>query len=106
MITMRQGRHTLDLMRMAAQGSHIKEATIVLRAADPQQGGKEREYARIKLTDVMISGFQAGTSNGGPAIDSISLNAAKIENQHLPPPSGPVPIPYPMKLFIDLTQPK
>jgi type VI protein secretion system component Hcp len=104
-ITMRQGDHTTGFMQMSVQGSRIKEATIVLRYVDPKQGGKEREYLRIKLTDVMISSF-THSSGGDTPIEQFTLNAAKIEVEHIPAPSGPVPIPYPMKLFLDLATPK
>jgi RHS repeat-associated protein len=104
--TMRQGRHNPQLLNMAAEGRYIKEATFVLREADPNQLGKERAYLRVKLSDVFISGYQAGTAVHGQGFDSLTLNAARIEFEQVPPPGGPVPIPYPLKLLLDLVKPK
>jgi RHS repeat-associated protein len=105
-LTMRQGRHSPELLKMAAASSYIKEATFVLREADPEQVGKERVYLRVKLSDVFISSYQAGMAVDGQGFDSLTLNAARIEFERIPPPGGPVPIPYPLKLLIDLVKPK
>jgi RHS repeat-associated protein len=104
--TMRQGRHAPELLRMAAEGRYIKEATFVIREADPAQVGKEREYLRVKLSDVFISAYQSGAAVEGQGFDSLTLGAARIEIERVPPPGGPVPIPYPLKLFIDPVKPK
>ena len=42
------------LLVACANGTHIKEATLTVRKA----GGQQLEYLKIKLTDVLISGFE------------------------------------------------
>jgi type VI secretion system secreted protein Hcp len=65
------------LMLNCANGSHIKEGTLVCRKA----GGTQLEYLKIKLTDVLISGFQEQGSHSSEAIpvEKVSLNFAKVE---------------------------
>jgi hypothetical protein len=39
-------------------------------------------------------------------MDQFTLAARKIEFEQIPAPTGPVPIPYPMRLFLDLATPR
>jgi len=68
------------LMLNCANGSHIKEGTLVVRKA----GGTQLEYLKIKLTDILISSFKEhGSSSGGDIpTESVSLNFAKVEYQY------------------------
>ncbi|MCL4177932.1 MAG: type VI secretion system tube protein Hcp [Verrucomicrobia bacterium] len=99
------GKHSSQLGKMTTQGAHIQEAIITVRGPDPTLGGKERELFRVKLTDVMISSLLV-SAGGGKPMEQFTLNARKIEIEQIPAPSGPVPIPYPMRLFFDLATPK
>jgi len=71
------------LMLNCANGSHIKEANVVVRKA----GGEQLEYLKIKLTDVLISSYKehgAVTGTNSIPTESISLNFAKVEYQYQP----------------------
>jgi type VI secretion system secreted protein Hcp len=65
------------LMLNCASGAHIKEGNFVVRKA----GGTQLEYLKIKLTDILISGFKDHGSISGDEIpmESITLNFAKVE---------------------------
>ena len=66
-----------------SNGSHIKEANLVVRKA----GGDQLEYLKIKLTDVLVSSYQpSGHAGGGDDIptEAVSLNFAKIEMNYQP----------------------
>lgn len=67
------------LMLACATGEHIKEATLFCRKA----GGKQEEYMTVKMTDLLVSSFQTGGSEGIPT-DQVSLNFSKIEYEYKP----------------------
>ncbi len=64
------------LMLHCATGKHIKEGTLVLRKA----GGKELEYLKVKMEDIIVSNVTTAGSDDGSRLptESISLNFAKI----------------------------
>ena len=64
------------LFLACATGEHIKEATLSGRRAG---GDNKVDYLVIKLTDVLISSYQTGGSNGGNPQDQVSMAYAKIE---------------------------
>jgi type VI secretion system secreted protein Hcp len=68
------------LLQACATGKHIKQADLVARKA----GGTQMEYLKIKFTDVMISGYNSGGSQGGDEVpvEQISLNFAKINVEY------------------------
>lgn len=69
------------LFESLTTGKHIKEATLELcRAVDD----RSQCYLKIKLTDVVISGYQLGGSGGDVPTDQFSLNFAKIEFSYQP----------------------
>jgi type VI secretion system secreted protein Hcp len=63
-----------------ANGEHIKQALLTCRKA----GGKQEEFLKITLTELMITSFNIGESAGddGVPIDQVSLNFAKIEQEY------------------------
>jgi len=90
-----------------ANGSHIKEANLVVRKA----GGTQLEYLKIKLTDVLVSSYEpwgqaeaTGAAAGAAAgagiagglrkdkwqmadeipMESVSLNFSKVEYSYQP----------------------
>jgi type VI secretion system secreted protein Hcp len=72
------------LMLHCANGAHIKEGNLVVRKA----GGEQMEYLKVKLTDILVSGFKSeGHIHPGGANapsdevphEQISLNFAKME---------------------------
>ena len=69
------------LMLACADGSHIKSVEMVARKA----GKEQQEYLKIKLSDVLVSSFQSGGSQGDVVpVDQISLNFAKVEVEYKP----------------------
>jgi type VI secretion system secreted protein Hcp len=69
------------LMQACATGNHLKEATITHRKA----GKGQQEYLIIKLTDVLVTGVQHGSSGGdGAPSENVTLSFAKIDFQYKP----------------------
>jgi type VI secretion system secreted protein Hcp len=69
------------LMLHCCNGSHIKTGTLVVRKA----GQQPVEYLTLTLTDVLVSSYQTGGSNGGDGVsEQISLAFAKIEVEYKP----------------------
>jgi type VI secretion system secreted protein Hcp len=69
------------LFLACASGQHIKDATISVRKA----GGKTEDYLILKMTDVMISSYQAsGSSTQDRPTESVSMAYAKIEFTYKP----------------------
>ena len=65
-----------SLMKSCATGQHIKLGTLTCRKA----GKDQQEFLTIKMTDVIVSSYQTGGSEGGDVpFDQVSLNFAKIE---------------------------
>jgi type VI secretion system secreted protein Hcp len=68
------------LMLACANGSHIKNATLVCRKA----GKDQQEYLKIIFSDLLVSSYETtgtGDSNVIPS-DKISLNFTKIEIEY------------------------
>ncbi|NNF00948.1 MAG: type VI secretion system tube protein Hcp [Pyrinomonadaceae bacterium] len=64
------------LMLACATGEHIPSAVLTCRKA----GGKQEEFFIIKFTDLLISSYQTGGSDGDLVpMDQISFNYTKIE---------------------------
>ena len=66
-----------SLMLACATGKHLKEATLTCRKA----GGGGFEFLKIKLTDILVSGYSplaSGPGDEGPE-ESFSLNFTKID---------------------------
>lgn len=78
---MRVNKASPKLLLACASGEHIGEALLTCRKA----GKEQQEYLKIKFTDLLISSFQTGGSNGDVIpVDQISLNFAKIEYEYYP----------------------
>jgi type VI secretion system secreted protein Hcp len=63
------------LFLFCANGKHIKEGLITVRKA----GGTQQEYLVVKLTDLVVTSYQTGASDGQVPTDQVSINFAKIE---------------------------
>jgi type VI secretion system secreted protein Hcp len=64
------------LMLACASGEHIKKGKLTTRKA----GKEQQEYLVIDMTDVFVSSYQTGGSDGQLLpTEQISLNFAKIE---------------------------
>jgi type VI secretion system secreted protein Hcp len=78
---MKVNKATPKLVLACATGQHIKEATLVCRKA----GGDQQEYMKIKFSDLLVSSFQTGGSQGEVVpVDQISMNFSKIEFEYKP----------------------
>jgi type VI secretion system secreted protein Hcp len=78
--TMKMNKATPKLMLACATGEHIKKATLTARKA----GGKQEEYLKVTLSDLLVSSYQTGGSAAGDVTptEQISLNFAKIEFEY------------------------
>src|ERR1700682_3633429 len=66
------------LMLACASGEHIKSAILTCRKA----GKDQQEYLTYKFTDVLISSYQTGGSQGEVLpTDQISFNYTQIETE-------------------------
>ena len=79
---MRQNRATPPLMKACASGQHIKLATLTARKA----GKEQQEYLTFKFSDVLVSSYQTGGSEGSGEVpmEQVSFNFAKIEVEYRP----------------------
>lgn len=76
-ITKRIDKASPLLFQGAAQGKHYKEAVISFAKT---KRGKQTDYLEFKMTNVLISSIQDGTSQSShQPVESISFNFAKIE---------------------------
>jgi type VI secretion system secreted protein Hcp len=72
------------LFRSAASGKHFPSAVLTARGTDG------RDFMVIKLSDVLVSSFQAQDGGGSIPVDEFSLNYSKIEFEYRPTGSPPV----------------
>jgi type VI secretion system secreted protein Hcp len=68
------------LWRACAVGQHFPEATLT----GAKQGKGAKDYLIIKMSDVVVTSAQASDSLGGDAMDSVSLNFAKVDVEYKP----------------------
>jgi type VI secretion system secreted protein Hcp len=68
------------LLKACASGEHIKTAKLFCCKA----GKEQQTFMTITFTDVLVSSFQTGGTDGSDVLpqDSISLNFAKIEYEY------------------------
>jgi len=68
------------LFLATAKGEHIRDAELTVRKA----GDKPLEYYKIKMSDVLISSIDQGSSSDSIPTEEISLNFAKVEIEYVP----------------------
>jgi type VI secretion system secreted protein Hcp len=68
------------LMLACATGKHIKVATLVARKA----GKGQQEFLVYKFTDVLVSSYQTGGTEGDVPTDQISFNFARLDVEYRP----------------------
>ena len=68
------------LFLACATGQHIKKAELFCRKA----GGKQEEFLKVTLTDLLVSSYQTGGSGHSDIVPTgqISLNFSKIEFEY------------------------
>lgn len=75
----KSNKATPKLMLACADGEHIKKAVLTCRKA----GKEQQEYYLITLSDLLVSSFQTGGSEGGILpTDQVSLNFSKVEFEY------------------------
>ena len=80
------------LFTHSTTGTHIKEVNLVVRKA----GGKQVEYLKIKLEDVLISSI-TNAATGDQVVEHVTLNFSKVEYEYTPQKddgSGGTPIKF------------
>jgi type VI secretion system secreted protein Hcp len=88
------------LLLACATGQHIASALLTCRKA----GKEQQEYMKVKFSDLLISSFQTGGSQGDVVpVDQITFNFAKIEYEYYPQKKdgtldAKVPVWYDLKL--------
>jgi type VI secretion system secreted protein Hcp len=79
--TMTVNKASPKLLLACASGEHIGDALLTCRKA----GKEQQEYLKITFTDLLVSSFQTGGSNGDVVpVDQVSLNFSKIEYSYAP----------------------
>jgi type VI secretion system secreted protein Hcp len=73
-------RSSPALFADAASGKHIEDATFSFR----RTGAEQQEFLTVKLTDVIVSGYQQGGTKEPPLLEEVSLDAAKISISYRP----------------------
>jgi type VI secretion system secreted protein Hcp len=79
--TKRADKASPSLMLYCATGTHVKKAVLSARKA----GKEQQTFLTFTLSDVIISSFQTGGSNGDVIpVEQVSLNFGKIEWEYKP----------------------
>ncbi len=72
-------KSTCALQTELLVGKHIKEATLVMRKA----GKSPLEFMTIKLSDVLVTSYSIGGSEGSPGLhEQITLDYTKIKCEY------------------------
>ncbi|NOX42499.1 MAG: type VI secretion system tube protein Hcp [Gammaproteobacteria bacterium] len=70
-----------NLMKMCCNGTHFKEATLVVRKA----GKTPLEYMKIIMEDGLISSVSTGGSGGEDRLtENVALNFSKFKTEYVP----------------------
>ena len=78
---MRVNKASPKLMLACATGDHIKKAVLTCRKA----GGEQQEYLIWTFSDLLISSYQTGGSQGDVVpTDQCSMNFSKVEVEYKP----------------------
>lgn len=67
-----------DIMAAVCGGKHIPSGLITVRKA----GDKPLEYLKIKLTDILISGYQTAGHGSDLLTENLTLNFAKFNVEY------------------------
>jgi type VI secretion system secreted protein Hcp len=75
-------KSTPTLMKICCNGTHIKEAVLVVRKA----GGKDPvEYVKLKMKDCIVTSITSGGSGGADRVtENVSLNFAQFTYEYTP----------------------
>jgi type VI secretion system secreted protein Hcp len=80
--TTKSNKSSPKLMLACATGQHIASAVLTARKA----GGKQEEYLKWTLSDIVVSSYQTGGSAGSDTVptDQFSLSFSKIQTEYKP----------------------
>ena len=83
---MRTNKASPKLFLACASGQHLKSAVLTARKA----GKDQQEFLVYKFTDLLVSGYQTGGSEGSEVpVDQVSFNFSKVQLDYRPQsPSG------------------
>jgi type VI secretion system secreted protein Hcp len=80
-VTMAASVASPKLFVACASGTHLKSATLSARKA----GAKTQDFLVLKLTDVVVTSYQAAGSAGGDTlVEAATLGYAKVEVEFRP----------------------
>jgi type VI secretion system secreted protein Hcp len=68
------------LFEGTATGEHFKSATFAFR----RSGADQAEFLKIKLSDVLVTGYQQGGTKEPPLLEGVELDASKIDIEYKP----------------------
>jgi len=68
------------LFEGTATGEHFKAATFTFR----RTGAEQADFLTIKLSDVLITGYQQGGTKEPPLLEAVSVDASKIAIEYRP----------------------
>lgn len=71
-------KSSCDLMYHCSSGKHIPSGLITVRKA----GDKPLEYLKIKLTDILISGYQTAGHGSDLLTENVTINFAKFNVEY------------------------
>ena len=75
---MRVNKASPKLVLACATGAHIKGAILIARKA----GKGQQEYLKWTMTDVLVSSYQTGASQGTTPADQFALNFGRIDVEY------------------------
>jgi type VI secretion system secreted protein Hcp len=73
-------RSSPALFADTASGKHLEDATFSFRRA----GADQQDFLTVKLSDVLVTGYQQGGTQEPPLLEEVSLDAAKIAITYRP----------------------
>ncbi len=68
------------LFSAVATGKHLDDATFVFR----RSGENPVDFLTVKLTDVLVTGYQQGGTKEPPLLEGVELDASKISIEYKP----------------------
>ena len=78
--TMRVNKASPQLFLACASGKHIKEANLSVRRTQKEQV----EYLKIKFTDLLVTSFQEGDTDGEVPQESIAFAFSRVQLEYRP----------------------
>ena len=68
-------RSSMTLFDACVKGQHFPSATLTARKA----GGGQQEFLHVKFSDLIVSSYQTGGSEGSMPTESISISFSNIQ---------------------------